>query len=209
MSYGQVTINTHSSIRIEGDRVIYFDPFKIEKESHDADIICITHSHFDHFDQESIEKIRKEDTVFIAPAGMKADLQGIADPDKVFLLKAGEKWRDSEISVEAWPAYNRFKPFHPKHNGWLGYLFVMEGVRYYIFGDTDAIKEHKDLKCDLALIPIGGTYTMTAKDAAALINKIRPAAAIPTHYGSVVGKPEDAEEFRKLVDPAIEVVVKL
>ena len=114
-----------------------------------------------------------------------------------------------DLAVTAQPAYNKLKPFHPKRNGWLGYLLEMDGISYYIAGDTDAVKELQGIQCDVALVPVGGAYTMTAKEAAGLVNKMKPTAVIPIHYGSVVGKPEDADVFKKLVDPDINVIIKL
>ena len=112
-------------------------------------------------------------------------------------------------AAEAVPAFNKLKPFHPKRNQWVGYILTMNGIRYYVAGDTDALKELSSLRCDVALVPIGGTYTMTAKEAAGLINEMKPSAVIPTHYGSIVGKKEDADEFRSLVNEDIPVVTKL
>ena len=209
MNTEQIRINTHSSIRIEGSRTVYFDPFQIKEDPHDADVVCITHEHFDHFDPESIEKIRKADTVFICPAGMKKKLESMADEEHCRLLQPGGETVIGDMTVTGIPAYNRLKPFHPKHNKWLGYLLEMDGIRYYIAGDTDALSELQDIRCSIALVPVGGTYTMTAKDAAALVNKMHPDAAIPTHYGSIVGSMDDADTFRKLVDPAIEVITKI
>ena len=209
MNTEQIRINTHSSIRIEGSRTVYFDPFQIKEDPHDADVVCITHEHFDHFDPESIEKIRKADTVFICPAGMKKKLESMADEEHCRLLQPGGETVIGDMIVTGIPAYNRLKPFHPKHNKWLGYLMEMDGIRYYIARDTDALTELQDIRCSIALVPIGGTYTMTAKDAAALVNKMRPDAAIPTHYGSIVGNEADADTFRKLVDPAVEVITKI
>lgn len=209
MQYDQIQINTQSSIRIEGSKTVYFDPFQIRDEANDADIICITHSHFDHFDPDSIEKVRKKETEFLAPAGMAKELGRLADTDKLHLLSPGESLEIGGASITAQPAYNKIKPFHPRRNGWVGYLLEMDGTRYYIAGDTDALKELQDIKCDVAMVPIGGTYTMTAKEAAGLINRMQPKAVIPIHYGSVVGKPKDADVFRKLVDPGIPVIIKL
>ena len=124
-------------------------------------------------------------------------------------MMPGDTQYPLEIFVEAVPAYNRLKPFHPKRNGWNGYIVAMDGVRYYVAGDTDHIGELSVVSCDVALVPIGGTYTMTANEAAKLINEISPVVAIPTHYGSIVGKPEDADVFRKHVDPKIQVETKL
>ncbi|MBO7709263.1 MAG: MBL fold metallo-hydrolase, partial [Lachnospiraceae bacterium] len=148
-------------------------------------------------------------TVFVAPASMEQEIQRAAGDARVIPMTPGDEKDISGISIEAVPAYNRLKPFHPKRNGWNGYVVTMDGVRYYVAGDTDALKELQSVACDVALVPIGGTFTMTAKEAAKLINEIHPLAAIPTHYGSIVGKPEDADVFRKLVDPGITVETRL
>ena len=209
MNCDQIQVNSQSSIRIEGSKTVYFDPFQIRGEAHDADVICVTHSHYDHFDPDSIEKIMKADTVLVAPASMSADLKKIAQAKEIQLVSPGDEIRIGELAVSAVPAFNKLKPFHPKHNKWVGYILSMDGTRYYVAGDTDAVKELQAVSCDVALVPIGGTYTMSAKEAAGLINAIKPAAAVPTHYGSIVGKPEDESEFRKLVSPEIRVVTKL
>ena len=198
-----ITINTHSSIRIAGSAVLYFDPFRIEEEKHDADLIFVTHSHFDHLDPDSIGKIRKKTTVFVAPANIRADLEKVSDGAGTVYVEPGDETECGGIHICAVPAYNKLKPFHPKRNGWVGYLVKMDGISYYVAGDTDAVKELEELSCDVAMVPIGGTYTMTAKEAAGLVNKIHPAVAVPTHYGSVVGKGEDAQNFKKAVKEGI------
>ena len=209
MNTANISVNTQSSIRISGSAVLYFDPFQIRGETHDADIILITHDHYDHFDPDSIRKIRKEGTVIVAPAGMKQELQKAAGDCALVLMAPGNEQNIGSIKIQAVPAYNRLKPFHPKRNGWIGYNVLMDGVRYYVAGDTDAVRELSSVECDVAMVPIGGTYTMTAKEAAKLINEIRPQVAIPTHYGSIVGKPEDGDVFRKYVDPEITVETRL
>ena len=172
-------------------------------------MILITHEHFDHFDPESIEHVRKQNTVFVAPAGMREQVRKAAGESEIRLLQPGEQLEMDGVTVRGVPAYNRIKPFHRKRSGWLGYLVTMDGLTYYIAGDTDAVKEAKEVCCDIALVPVGGTYTMDAKEAAELVNAIRPRAAVPTHYGSVVGKPQDGERFAELVRPEIRVVRKL
>lgn len=209
MNTANISVNTQSSIRIGGSAVLYFDPFQIKGETHDADIIFITHDHYDHFDPDSIRKIRKEGTVIAAPSGMKQELQKAAGDCALVLMAPGDEQNIGSIKIQAVPAYNRLKPFHPKRNGWIGYNVLMDGVRYYVAGDTDAVRELSSVECDVAMVPIGGTYTMTAKEAAKLINEIRPQVAIPTHYGSIVGKPEDGDVFRKYVDPEITVETRL
>ena len=137
------------------------------------------------------------------------ELGKLAWKGKMHLPAPGERVETAGLILTAKPAYNKLKPFHPKRNGWLGYLLEMDGTIYYVAGDTDAVKELQEVRCDVALVPIGGKFTMNAKEAAGLVNKIKPNAVIPTHYGSIVGKPQDADTFRKLVDREVQVVVKL
>ena len=209
MNTSNISVNTQSSIRIAGSKILYFDPYLISGAEHDADIVFITHAHYDHLDPGSVEKVSGQNTVFVAPAGMAKEMKNVAGNAELVLMAPGDEKAVSGVSVQAVPAYNRLKPFHPKRNGWLGYIVKMDGVSYYVAGDTDAVSELSGVVCDVALVPIGGTYTMNAKDAAKLINKIRPAAAIPTHYGSIVGKPEDAEVFRQHVSREISVETRL
>ena len=204
----QISVNEQSSIRIAGSSVIYFDPFRIRNSAHDADYVFITHAHFDHFSPEDIRKVCKPDTTYVAPETMADELNKAGITDAV-LLKPAVSVQVGEIAVETVPAYNQLKPFHPKKNGWLGYVITVGGQRIYVAGDTDATKEAKSVSCDIALIPAGGTYTTDAREAAALVNTIHPGTAIPTHYGSVVGKPEDGDVFAKHVDAGIQVALKL
>ena len=204
-----VSINTQSSIRIESSKVIYFDPFKISESVHDADVIFITHDHFDHLDEESIQKIGKDDTVFVAPRSIKEKIVGLSGQRVGHFLTAGDEIEVSGLTVKAIPAYNKLKPFHTKGSGFLGYIVTMDGESYYVAGDTDSVKELQEITCDTALVPVGGMYTMNSKEAAKLINHIRPKRAIPTHYGSIVGKKEDGEAFKSLVDPEITVELLL
>ncbi len=205
-----ISVNTQSSIRIGADKVVYFDPIEIRSAAHDADVIFITHEHGDHFDPESIRNICRDDTVLAAPASMSGQLGSAGIPaGRTVLFSPGEKKEAGGIAAEAVPAYNILKPFHPRRKGWVGYIVTIEGARIYVAGDTDAVKEVKAVKCDIALVPIGGKFTMNAKDAAAAVNCIRPSVCIPIHYGSIVGSRADEEEFRKRVLPDITVTGKL
>ncbi|MBR1742368.1 MAG: MBL fold metallo-hydrolase [Lachnospiraceae bacterium] len=207
-----ISVNTQSSIRIGGSKIFYFDPLGISGEPQDADVVFITHDHGDHFSPGDIRRIKKADTKLVAPERMRKQVlrdSGIEEK-KIIFVKPEQKLSVLDgYTVETIPAYNNTKSFHPKQNGWCGYVLTIDGIRYYIAGDMDDTKEAREVQCDVALVPIGGTYTMTAREAAAFINVIRPKVAIPTHYGSIVGRPEDGELFKSLVDPEIEVEFRL
>ena len=208
-----ITINTHSSIRLETEQgtVIYVDPYGFETEPQDADLILVTHTHFDHFSPEDIARVRKPHTAFVLPATAMGEFvkAGFTNEDAAFLAPYEHATPLPGIEVETVPAYNRTKRFHPEENGWLGYVVVMDGKRVYIAGDTDDLPENREIDCDVALVPAGGTYTMDAREAAAFVNALRPAVAIPEHYGTVAGSADDGKTFAGLVDPGIEVVLKL
>lgn len=192
-----ITINTQSSIRIAGPCILYFDPFEIEDERHDADVIFITHDHYDHFQPESIEKVKKDDTLLVAPESVKERVlkeSGI-NPAKCRFFIPGTVHEIGKIFVETVPAYNRHKAFHPKGKRWMGYNVKMDGISYYVAGDTDAVDENRKVQCDVAIVPIGGRFTMDAKQAAELVAGIAPVVAIPSHYGSIVGSMEDGDGF--------------
>jgi len=193
----------HSSIRIEGEKIIYFDPYKINTEYHDADIIFITHSHFDHYSPEDIDKVIKEGTIIVVPQSMATDVEY----DNVFTIDPENKYEIGDISFQTISAYNVNKKFHPKENCWVGYVVNFEEKSYYVAGDTDITEEAKNVKCDIALIPCGGTYTMDYKEAAELANIISPKIAVPTHYGSVAGSPEDGKRFVELLNDGIQGIV--
>lgn len=202
MNLNNITVNKQSSIRIEGSRILYFDAFEVSGEMHDADYIFVTHEHYDHFDPASISKVMKEESIIVAPESMKRKLlkeMPIAENRCVF-CKPKEVFELASIQVEAVPAYNNLKPFHTKGSKWVGYIVKMDGVTYYIAGDTDANEDVKKVKCDVALIPIGGHYTMDKKQASELICSMKPGAVIPTHYGALVGSPEDGADFMKLIN---------
>ncbi len=209
MDVSKITVNKQSSILIHCGKNIYLDPFDINDSPHDADYIFITHDHYDHFSMEDIKKIMNDKTVFIIPESMEKTLRNNVPNTDMISVVPGQKYDIADLSFETVPAYNKVKPFHAKRAGWCGYILTIEGQRIYIAGDTDATKEAEEVSCDIALIPIGGTFTMNYKEAAKLINKIKPQVAIPTHYGSIVGKESDGEDFRKLIEDGISVELKL
>lgn len=207
MNVKNIEINTQSSIRIKLNKVIYFDPFKIEEFKNDADIIFITHNHYDHMDLESIEKVKNDNTIVVAPLSMEEVIRNIKFKDYIF-LSPNDEINIENIHIKAVPAYNLEKPFHPRTNNWLGYIITYNNISYYIAGDTDKTKEVESVKCDIALIPIGGHFTMNVDEATELINIIKPKLVIPTHYGTIIGDPSDGETLKANLQ-GIEVIEKL
>ena len=198
-----IEINCHSSIKITKGIIIYIDPFRINEEKHDADLILITHDHYDHYSPEDINKIIKEDTIIIAPKTVKE----LNNKENIIFVEPNKTYNIKGYKIVTIPAYNINKHFHPKENNWVGYIIEIDGLKYYVAGDTDITPENRQIKCDVALIPIGGTYTMDYKEASELINIIKPKIAIPTHYGSIVGDITDGEKFKKLIDNTIDVQI--
>ncbi len=198
----------HSSIRINKEKIIYIDPFKIDRNFNDADIIFITHDHYDHYSEEDIDKVINENTTIIIPDELLTKLlrKGI-NKNAIITVEPNKNYMVQGIKFETISAYNTNKTFHPKENGWVGYIIIINGIRYYIAGDTDITEENKQVKCDVAFVPVGGTYTMDFKEAASLINEIKPKIAIPIHYGSIVGTEQDAIDFIRLLHPEIKGII--
>ena len=205
----EVKINCHSSIKIQKDKTIYIDPFRIKNEFHDADFVFITHSHYDHFSTEDIVKISKTSTVFITMLETKSDLELLGIPeDQIIIVKPNNDYEIKGIKFKTVPAYNKNKNFHPKENNWVGYIIELNDTKYYIAGDTDNIQEIQNIECDVAFIPIGGKYTMNAEEAAELANRINTKVIVPIHYGTLVGTQEDLEKFIKLTNKKAEILIK-
>ncbi len=196
----------HSSFEIDYTKKIYIDPYKISEAKKDADIILVSHEHPDHFSPEDLKKLINEETQIIMTPDCLSKFSRFIEKGKAITIHPRDDMQIGEkITVEALPAYNvnKFRepglPFHPKQNDWVGYLIKIDGVKIYFAGDTDYIPELRYLKdIDVALVPVSGTYVMTADEAAELVNSIHPKYAIPMHYGDIIGTIENAERFAKL-----------
>ena len=204
-----VKINCHSSIKIQKDKTIYIDPFRIKEVPHDADYIFITHSHYDHFSTQDILKVAKIDTIFVSTEDTKSSLELMGIPEEqIIIVEPNNKYEIKDIKVETVPSYNENKKYHPKQNNWVGYIIELNGIKYYIAGDTDNIKEIQNIKCDIAFLPIGGEFTMNAKEAADLANNINSKIIVPAHYAELVGTKEDLDEFIKLTNKEVKVLIE-
>lgn len=192
----------HSGIKIIGEINIYADPYNVKNPVSDADYIFITHSHYDHYSPEDIAKLKKENTVIVVPSDLANEVTKSGFKNVIEVVPNSE-YKLGNITFLTVNSYNISKQFHPKENNWVGYIIKINNTRYYIAGDTDFVDEMKEVKCDVAFVPVGGTYTMNYKEAADLVNEIKPKVTIPIHYGSIVGTKEDAEEFRKLINEDI------
>lgn len=197
----QISINVHSSVRIAGAAgVVYVDPFEIENAPADAALVLVTHSHYDHLDPESIRAVAAAGTWFAAPAeSVDALVAAGAPAERVVSVSPGESYEIAGFAVEVVAAYNLNKNFHPRDNQWVGYVVESDGRRVYVCGDTDNTPEARGVVCDIVCVPVGGTYTTTAEEAADLVAAMNPAPllAIPEHYGSVAGDKAAGVRFGK------------
>jgi L-ascorbate metabolism protein UlaG (beta-lactamase superfamily) len=191
----------HDTFKIVGEKVIYTDPFKVKKKD-EANIVLITHEHYDHCSPDDLKLVQGPNTVIVTTADCAKKLKG-----KIKTVKPGDKITVEGIQIEAVPSYNTNKQFHPKANGWVGYIFVVKGQRIYIAGDTDYIPEMKNFKVDIALLPVSGTYVMTAEEAVKAALDLKPKIAVPMHYGSIVGSDADARKFAEGLKGKTEVVL--
>lgn len=195
----------HSSVKLNSNKIIYIDPYNIKESNHDADIILITHSHYDHFSINDIDRIKKNDTIIVITEDIYNEVLELRfKENNIIKVLPGNTYTIDNIKFSTIPSYNINKQFHPLNNNWVGYLIEIDNIKYYVTGDTDLIDEAKKVKCDILFVPIGGTYTMDYNEASILTNIIKPKIVIPIHYGSIVGNKIDADKFKELVDNDIE-----
>jgi L-ascorbate metabolism protein UlaG (beta-lactamase superfamily) len=184
----------HASFVISGKPLIYIDPWKLEVSEESADLVLISHSHYDHFSKEDLAMVRSEETEVVCPGDVASELEG-----PVAVVTPGSRLSLGGAEVEVLPAYNVKRPFHPRSDLMLGFVVMLEGKKLYYAGDTDFTPEMAALTdIEVALLPVGGRFTMDAEEAAEAANVFRPRVAIPYHWGDIVGSIEDAERFARL-----------
>ena len=214
LEYGGLKISWlgHDGFKIKNAKTVYIDPIEI-KGGEEADILLISHDHFDHCSSGDIEKIVSPKTVIITTAEVKRSLSK-TEVKEIRVAKPGEKILVDSVSIETVPAYNvnKFRspgqPFHPKQNDMLGFIITMNGVRIYHAGDTDSIPEMERINVDIACLPVSGVYVMTADEAAESTKRIKTKIAVPMHYGSIVGDRSDAEKFKRLSSCEVQILSK-
>jgi len=214
MKYQGIEIErlAHAAFKIRNNKTLYIDPFRLSGSLEKADIIFITHEHFDHCSLEDLAKICDENAIIVASILCEESLKDLTCKEKIY-VKPNQNFELHGIKVETIPAYNinKFrepeKVFHPKEEPRVGYVIEIGGVRIYHAGDTDNIEEMKNLRnIDIALLPVSGTYVMTPEEAKEAVEVINPKIAIPMHYGVIVGSIEDAKRFKELSKVQVEII---
>ncbi|MBF0100520.1 MAG: MBL fold metallo-hydrolase [Desulfobacterales bacterium] len=191
----------HDAFRINSTKTIYMDPYKISGGPQ-ADIILISHEHYDHCSVDDVAKIQRNNTIIVTEKQSAKKLSG-----DIRILSPGQSISLDDVLIEAVPAYNVDKQFHPKKNNWLGFIVEIDGIRIYHAGDSDFIPEMKGLHVDIALVPVSGIYVMDPKQAVEAVLAIQPKIAIPMHYGDIVGTLEDAKQFQQALKGKMDVVI--
>jgi L-ascorbate metabolism protein UlaG (beta-lactamase superfamily) len=190
----------HDSFRLDGPPVIYFDPWKLSGRPPVADLVLVSHEHADHCSPEDVDQISGPDTVVVAAAEAAQKLPGART------VRPGDRLTVAGVEIEAVRAYNTNKfrspgvPFHPKEAEHVGYVITVGGVRLYFTGDTDHIPEMADIDCDVALLPVSGTYVMTVAEAAGAARTLNPQIVVPMHYGAGIGTADDGQRLTELYD---------
>ena len=194
----------HDAFRVDGPPIVYIDPWNLPDDLPLADVVLVTHDHYDHCSPDDVEKILGPDTLLVGPQAAMNKLRGMGASTRV--VRPGERFSVGHLTVEVVPAYNVNKRFHPYGAGHVGYVLEMHGVRIYHAGDTDVIPEMREIRCDVALLPVSGTYVMDANEAAEAVNILQPQVVIPMHYGAIVGSRKDAERLSRLVDVPVQIL---
>ena len=207
MKIGNISLTWlgHDTFLIEGEKIVYTDPYVLPENPKKADLILITHDHYDHCDAGKVKQIQKSDTVIVTTPDCARKLTG-----NIKSIRPGQSVTIGDIAIRAIPAYNLGKQYHPKASGWVGFVFKVSGTTFYIAGDTDFIPEMNGLKPDIALLPIGGKFTMDKDQAVEATLSIDPKIVIPMHYDTFGGIEADPNEFKEKLNarnPAIRVEI--
>ena len=200
-----IEVFKHNSIKITYNNLkIYIDPFRIDIISNDADIIFITHSHYDHFSIDDIINVKKDSTKIVSTKDTYDKLKKYFKDEDILIVEPNNNYSVLGINFSTVRAYNVIKEYHPFNKDWVGYILNINDKKYYVMGDTDINEDISNIECDVLFVPIGGTYTMNYKEAADYTNKINPSVVIPTHYGLIVGDVTLGEKFKELINFNIE-----
>jgi L-ascorbate metabolism protein UlaG (beta-lactamase superfamily) len=197
----------HDSFRLSGSQIVYIDPWHIGEGAPPADIVLVTHEHSDHFDKGDIAKVSRPSTVVVGPAEVTGELKG-----DTRTVAPGDVVTVGGVTIRAVPAYNTNKfrepgvVFHPREDAKVGYVIELDGTSYYHSGDTDVIAEMSEIDVDVAMIPVSGTYVMTAEEAAEACGKLRAKVVVPMHYDTIVGSLDDAQRFSELCPLPVEIL---
>lgn len=195
-----INVNYHSSIQIFD---CFFDPLETSQLNRVAKVVFLTHTHYDHLDVPSLKAVCNDETLLVATADASGVLEQNFPKNQKKYVSPNDKFELPEMTVEVLPAYNINKNFHRREYGWVGYKLTIGGTSFAVLGDTDATPELESLKCDVLFVPIGGTYTMNASEAAVLVNKILPKIVVPVHYNAIVGNKADEKTFLSKLDRRI------
>ena len=208
----QITWLGHDGFKLQRGKIVYVDPYQLQTAAEPADLVCVTHEHFDHLSVDDLRKVVTTHTTVVTIPACQQAASGLR-PKTVRVVKPGDRLDAEGIAIEVLPAYNTSKfrspgmPFHPQADGKVGFILGIGGIRIYHAGDTDEIPEMaRAAGVDVALLPVSGTYVMTAAEAIKACQTIRPQLAIPMHYGAIVGTAADAEAFQKGARCRVEVL---